>query len=581
VPGTQPNFLSQLSLIWSRLQATQRATILFFTLFAMAGLGFLVFYMNRVEYVVLYRDLNREDAQAIATKLKELKKDFQVSPDGTMIEVGGTTADVDKLRLEIAGAGLARSGRVGYEIFDKSQFGMTDFTEQVNYKRALEGELSRTISSLAEINEARVHLVLPKDSLFEEKKEEAKASVFVRLKRGKELSKNSIAGIVNLVAGAVQGLRTYNVSVVDEEGRVLSRLPSGDSARSDIESGIQAQVEKDLVTKVISSLEPVAGKGKVQANASVEIDFNSSEQTEETYNPSPPPVISSQQRSEERVGGTSSPAGVPGTRSNQGDTVPLSVAGSPDRSRQNEVTNYEVSKLVRHTVQPKGSIQRLSVAVLIDHKTVYNKTADGKLVAQAVPREKTDLESFRRLVLAAIGYNESRGDIVTLENIPFFSEPAVAEDLTPLPWYIRWQSYLLPAMKYAAFLVLFLLAYLFLIRPVRKRILQSIGAAAPMLPPGQQRQLAEGSGKAGGGMQGIQALPAGNSSAVAGSLTGGMSGAAGSFGAENEQELLGDAEIASTGTRKYDILKKKVVEHVTKNPEQVSQLIRTWIHERP
>ena len=305
--GTQPSFLNQLMLIWSRLQATQRATILLFTVLALAGLGSLVFYMNRVEYVVLYRDLNREDAQAIAAKLQELKKDFQVSPDGTMIEVGGTATDVDKLRLEIAGAGLARSGRVGYEIFDKNQFGMTDFTEQVNYKRALEGELSRTISSLSEITEARVHLVLPKDSLFEDKKEEAKASVFVRLKRGKELSKSSIAGIVNLVAGAVQGLRTYNVSVVDEEGRVLSRLPSGDTARSDFESGIQAQIEKDLVSKVTSMLEPVVGKGKVHANASVDLDVNSSEQTEETFNPTPPPVILSQQKSEERIGGTTTP----------------------------------------------------------------------------------------------------------------------------------------------------------------------------------------------------------------------------------------------------------------------------------
>jgi len=186
VPGTKPSFLNQLVVIWNRLQPTQRATIVLFAVVALAGLGSMVFYMSRVDYVVAWRDLNPEDAQAIAAKLKELNKNYHVSSDQTMIEVAGTTADVDNLRMEIASAGLQRSGKIGYEIFDKNQFGMTDFTEQVNYKRALEGELGRTISSLAEITEARVHLVLPKDSLFEEKKEEAKASVFVRLKRGRE-----------------------------------------------------------------------------------------------------------------------------------------------------------------------------------------------------------------------------------------------------------------------------------------------------------------------------------------------------------------------------------------------------------
>ena len=153
MPGAKPNFLNQLVTVWSRLQATQRITIVLTTVLVLAGLGTLVFFMNRVEYVVLYRDLNPEDAQAIEAKLKELKKEYQTSPDRSTIEVAGSAAEVDKLRLDIAGTGLARSGRVGYEIFDKTSFGMTDFTEQVNYKRALEGELSRTIGILSEVIE--------------------------------------------------------------------------------------------------------------------------------------------------------------------------------------------------------------------------------------------------------------------------------------------------------------------------------------------------------------------------------------------------------------------------------------------
>jgi flagellar biosynthesis/type III secretory pathway M-ring protein FliF/YscJ len=340
-------------------------------------------------------------------------------------------------------------------------------------------------------------------------------------------------------------------------------------------------MEKELISKVTSILEPVAGSGKVHANASVDVDFNSSEQTEETYNPTPPPVISSQQKSEERVGSTGTPSGIPGTRSNQGDAAAQPAAGAPDRSRQNEVTNYEVSKLVRHTVQPKGSVQRLSVAVLLDHKSVYSKGADGKQVVSFQPRPKEELDVCRQLVLAAIGFNETRGDTVTLENIPFFSAPAAEEDRTPVPWYIKWQGYLLPGMKYLAFIVLFLLAYFLLVRPVRRRIFQSIGVApAPRaLPAGNARQLGEGGSKTGAAAaQGIPALAAGPQAQSVNALTSGNRGTA--LDADIEQELLNQAQMAGAGTRKYDILKQKVVEHVTNDPEQVSQLIRAWMNEK-
>jgi flagellar M-ring protein FliF len=578
VAGTKPSFFNQLIVIWTRLQPTQRATIVLFAVIALAGLGSVVFYMNRVDYVVAWRDLNPEDTQAIVAKLKELKKDYHISSDQTMVEVAGSTADIDNLKMEIASAGLQRSGKIGYEIFDKNQFGMTDFTEQVNYKRALEGELGRTISSVSEIIEARVHLVLPKDSLFEEKKEEAKASIFVRLKKGRELPKNSISGIVNLVAGAVQGLPTRNISVVDAEGRVLSRLSSGDGMRSDVESGIQAQIEKDMVAKITSMLEPVVGKGKVHSNASVELDFSSSEQTEETYNPTPPPVILSQQKSDERVTGAKPVGGVPGTRSGDNNAASSLAVTGPDHTRQNEVTNYEVSKLLRHTVQPnKGSIQRVSIAVLLDYRTVYTKGADGKTVTSFEPSTKEELDKYRQLVLATVGYNEKRGDTVTLENMPFFSEPAVEEERVAVPWYVKYQTYLMPAMKYTAFLLLFLLAYLLLVRPVRKRVFQSIASVTPALTKGQgqARQIGAGGAKPQAGTTAAPEQKA--AAALAAAPTQALS--ATTFDEDIEQELLREAEAAGAGSKKYEVLKKKVIEHANKDPEQVSQLVRSWIHE--
>jgi flagellar M-ring protein FliF len=568
-------------MIWSRLQWSQRFTIATFALVVLGGLSLLIFFINRVDYQVLYRDLSPEDAQAIAAKLKEGKVDFLVSADGSSIQVAAPKAEVDKLRLEIAGSGLARSGRVGYEIFDKSQFGMTDFTEQVNYKRALEGELSRTISSLAEVAQARVHLVLPKDSLFEEKKEEAKASVLVRLRRGKELAQTSIAGIVNLVAGAVQGLQTYNVSLVDEQGRVLSRLmPSGDTMQTELGTGVRAQLEKEMVAKVISILEPVVGKDKVHADASIELDFNTSEQTEETYSPNPP-VILSQQKSEERVGSGSGAAGIPGTRSNVDGAPGQLVMAAPERVRSNESTNYEVNKMVRHTVQPKGNIRRISVAVILDHKVTYNKDAQGKLVPAYAARTKEELDAYRQLVLAAVGYHAERGDTVTLENMPFFAEFSQEEEQAAPAWYVTWLPYLIPAMKYSALFLLFVIVYFFVFRPLRRRVYQSIASfpqvlsqaeASKALPEVKQRSLAGGTVSSG-------ALPAAPPEALGRPATPAGAIGAGATEEEIEREFLKEAELASPGLRRFEVLKNRALEHANKEPEQLSQLIKTWIYE--
>ncbi len=593
MPVSKPAFVSQLHELWSRLEATQRLTIIGFGTLVFGALATLVYFMNRVEYQVLYRDLNPEDAQAIAARLRDEKKDYLVQ--GTSILVAGHQSEVDKLRLEIAGSGLARSGKVGYEIFDKNQFGMTDFTEQVNLQRALEGELSRTISSLSEITHARVHIVLPKDSLFEEKKEDAKASVVVGLRRGAELSKSSIAGIKGVVAGAVPGLRSSMVSIVDDEGRLLSQsLGANDGGRAEIESDVREQLEKEMVTKVVSILEPVVGKGKVNANASIEIDFNSTEQTEETYNPNPQSVVS-QQKTEERVSAASGTSGIPGTQSNTGSSGVQSQTIGPERLRQSELTNYEVSRTVRHTVQPKGTVRRLSVAVILDHKTVYTKGQDGKVTASSLPRSEEELNACRELVLAAVGYDKERGDTVTLENVAFYNDNKPEEERPPLPWYVTWQSYLLPAMKYASFIILFLLVYFTLFRPIRKRVLQAMPApaalgahghaqtqlpeaAAGQLPPDTaQKALAETGHPEESQAPGFEASPllAQTEETAAEAMLN-----LDAIDDQIEREFMKEASLLDLGGRKYTIKKKKLMERAKKEPEMVSQLIRTWIQEK-
>ena len=586
MPGNRPSFVNQLNEMWSRLLWNQRLIIILSGILGLALVGSFVYFMNRVEYETLYRDLNPEDAQAIATKLKEQKKDYLVQ--GTSILVAAPKTEIDKLRLEIAGSGIARSGRVGYEIFDKNQFGMTDFTEQVNLQRALEGELARTISNLSEISQARVHIVLPKDSIFEEKKEEAKGSVVVTLKHGSELSKSSIAGIKGVVAGAVPGLHTHNVSIVDDEGRLLSQsIESADAARSEMESGIREQFEKEMAGKVVSILEPLVGKGKVHASASIDLDFNTTEQMEETYNPNPP-VVLSQQKSEERSGGSGLIAGIPGTQSNMGLAASQSAGSLQERVRQSETTNYEVSKLVRHTVQPKGTVRKVSVAVILDHRTVYGQTKDGKTTSYSEPRAAQDIKAYRELVLAAVGYNEQRGDVVTIENVPFYSESKPEEPRqVVIPWYTRWQSqpYLMPAMKYGFLILLFLLAYAILFRPIHKRVSQALSFAA--LGPGETAQAQLTNETAPRALPGIKQEELGTAAAAVASLPAAETHATEEIlsletasDEQIERELIREANAVEMGGRKYAAMKKKLVDKAKKDPEMVSQLMRSLLREK-
>jgi flagellar M-ring protein FliF len=586
MPGNRTSFVNQLMEMWSRLLWPQRLTITLSAVLGLAMVGSIVYFMNRVEYESFYRDLNPEDAQAIMDWLKEQKKDFIVQ--GTSILVAAPKNDIEKMRLEVAGSGLARSGRIGYEIFDKSQFGMTDFTEQVNLQRALEGELARTISNLTEISQARVHIVLPKDSIFEEKKEEAKASVVVTLKRGAELSKPGIAGIKGVVAGAVPGLHTRNVSIVDDEGRLLSQsVESGEAAKAEMESGIRDQYEREMAGKVISILEPLVGRGKVHANASIDLDFNTMEQMEETYNPNPP-VVLSQQKSEERSGSAATSAGIPGTQSNTGGAIPQSIGSIPERIRQSETTNYEVNKLVRHTVQPKGAVRRLSVAVILDHKTVWGQTKDGKTTSRVEARSSQEIEAYRQLVLAAVGYNEQRGDVVTIENVPFYAETKPEERQPAAPWYLRFHSqpYMIPAMKYGSFILLFLLAYLFLFRPMHNRVFEAMSVAALRAGEPTEAQSAAEGAKALSGRKQTEELPPAAAGAPA-SLPAAESqqmddivSLESSTDEQIERELIREANAVEMGGRKYTAMKKKLIDKARKDPEMVSQLIRTLLREK-
>ena len=586
--ANRPDFINQILEMWGRLEWRQRTTIIAFTALSIILIVSVVYYMNRVEYQTLYRDLNPEDAQAIVARLEENRRDFRVK--GTSILVAAPKEEIDKMRLELSGAGLGRSGLIGYEIFDKSQFGMTDFTEQINLQRALEGELARTVSRLSEVSMARVHIVLPRDSYFEESRERAKASVVLSLKNGVTLSKSSIAGIRGVVAGAVPGLSVQNVSIVDDEGHVLAQsLESGDVTRSELEVELvlRDQIEKEATSKAIAILEPLVGRKNVQVSASVEIDTNATEQTEELFNPEPLAVVS-HQRSEERAGGAILNTGIPGTQSN----VELAESGvattSPDRVRESEITNYEVSKTVRRTVQPKGSIRRLSVAVNLNYKPVVEKGQDGTVTTRLEPFSETELAAYRELVMAAVGYNEERGDVVILRSALFFDDTALRES-APRTWQekLLGHEYFLPAVKYLIMLLVLFVAYLVLVRPLRKRVYKAIESSTPALPPAEENLMLN-SGEA-PALEPLHGAALGAEGVAMGSEPvelPEMGPEIDAFDMENATEeqiedMLTNEELAmGKDARRYAVIKKKLIDKAKKNPELVSQLIRSLMQEK-
>lgn len=371
--------------IWTRLTLNQR--LLIGTVggaFALA-VAITVMWARQPDYTVLYANVAPEDAAAIVDELRSRGVSYKLSDAGRTILV--PAPDVYEARLELAVDGLPESGSVGYEIFDKTGFGVTDFVQRLNHQRALEGEIGRTIAQLNEVRSARVHIVVPDEALFAEEQKEATASVVLRL-RGK-LGPPQVAGIIRLVAASVKGLRPDNVTLVDTYGNLLSspRDENDLAAISNAQLDLKSQVETYLRSKVVAIIEGVLGNGKVVAQVDVALDFEQIERTKESYDPE-----SSAVRSEQRVKGT-----------------------DDESKNENVTTNYELSKTLEHIVSPVGGIDRLSVAVLIDGTYVD----DGSGTPSYAPRSDEEMQRLTAVIRSAVGIDDARGDRLDVHNVAF------------------------------------------------------------------------------------------------------------------------------------------------------------------
>jgi flagellar M-ring protein FliF len=388
-------YSSQITTILKKLTLGQKVGIGISTIASIVALVMLVTWANRPTFGVLFSNLDPQDASKIIDKLKQSSVEYQIGEDGKAIMVPKDR--VYELRLQMAGQGLPQTSVVGYEIFDKPSFGMTDFTQKINFKRALEGELEKTILQLEEVDGASVHIVMPEKALFESEQKKTTASVFLKLKDGAHLSPGEISGVQKLVAASVEGLDPNDVTIVDSRGTLLSAKNDGLEAMSAAQYDVQTKVESYLTNKAQSMLDGVLGPGNAIVRITAQLDFNRVEKTSEQYDPNS--VVLSEQTMQER-------SSVPG------DTT------ANNSTRTNSVTNYDVGKTVEKIVGTMGGIKKLSAAVMVNGKYTQIEK-NGETSVTYTPRTDNEISQLTNIVKTAIGFDVTRGDDLSLINIPF------------------------------------------------------------------------------------------------------------------------------------------------------------------
>lgn len=546
--------LDRLTSLSKSLSPTQLATLAVTFLAVVAFVVGSAYWLNTPSYRVLFSDLDQASAAEIVSYLEAAEEPYLLDAGGTTIRASATR--IDRLRLDLAGQDLPLSGRVGFEIFDRTAFGATEFQEQVNLRRALEGEIARTISTLSEVSGARVHIAMAKPSIFATQHQPATASVVLQLRRSRPLSSSTAQAISSLVASSVEGLSPEGVVVIDSFGRSLSR-PSVDG--NDPERGVlverQVQLEQTMAANVVSMLEPVVGPGHVRVNVTVELDAASEEATTERWDPDSA-VVRSREITGGRAGAVPVAQGLAGVAANrptledeEESPGALRAGGTVTGEGGSEVTNYEITRSTSRTVRSSGAITRLAVAVLVDHAQVTTDAGEDQteVAATRSPRGADEMRQIEALVSAAVGLDRSRGDQLTVENISFEEVPQ-GEEFVALPWE-RYLPQLLDGARIVTVLVVGLVACLVVVRPLVRRTIG--GTPKKAVGPAPKGKAA---------VQLPNALP--------------------KTIEQIEKEL--DARLApKEKPQRLQALTKRVGELTVREPEGTARVVRAWLEEDP
>lgn len=437
---------------------------------------FVVFmiWTNRTEYSVLYSGLSQQDAGAIVDQLEKANVPYRLEADGTIIKV--PRESVQQSRLMLAQEGLPTGGSIGMEVFDESHLGETEFLQQLNFQRALQGELERTIKEFDSIEQVRVHLNVPKQSLFIEEERPPSASVVLSLNRGQTLSRNELQGIVHLVASSVEGLTAENVTVVDTDGGLLySDQAQQEGVLTERQIEYRQELETSLAQRVTGMLERIVGPDKAMSRVNAELDLKHVSTNEEVFDPDRAAIRSEQRLSESSQGPSDRASGIPQTSFELGTGNQDQGQGQQGEvyERSEETTNYEITRINRQTQSSAGDVRRLSVAVLVDG--IYEETVqDGQTIREYVPRPQRELDQLTQLVKNAVGFDESRGDSVVVESVQFWLPEKEA-----LSWWERLSELLSQYGRSIFNILLIVLFFLFVVRPFASWLKRETEPEAP------------------------------------------------------------------------------------------------------
>jgi flagellar M-ring protein FliF len=537
----------QIIAFFKGLSAWQRITLAGSAVLVAGVLWLFVYLLGGGDYKPLYTGMAPADAQSLAQRLSAENISYQLSSDGTGVLV--RSDQLDKARLETASQGPLATGRMGFELFDKPNWSGSDFSEKVNYQRALEAELERTIETMNGVEAVRVHLVLPRESLFTEQERPAKAAVVLKM-RGARLNDQIAASVANLVSSAWDDLSPQNVTVVTTDGQMANE--GHDHPGLGIPGN--EDLETTLAERVVQTLAPIVGNDHVKSSITIEYDPTSGESTQELYDPNSTAVLTSQ-TSQETVGDLE-PAGIPGTPSNtpnsQGNAAAVAQAKTSNTTQgiRSESKTFAVSHTTRRLLEPAGRVKRVAAAILVDD-VAETKTVNGKTEETRRKRTPDEMKQLEALAKAAVGFDAQRGDLFSLQNVTFTVPPA--DVVTPpgkfqkfLTFAERWTALL----RYAALLALFAVVYLLILRPVKRKFIEVLGTPA-------RASLSASGGAGSGGIAGVLGGAEGNLAALPSETAGGIAG-------EVQQAVL---------------LKKHITNKVKEDPEGASRVIQGWIRE--
>ena len=462
------------------LRANPKIPLMVASAAAVAILVAMVLWAKSPDYRTLFSNLSDQDGGAIVTQLTQMNIPYRFADNGGALEVPADK--VHELRLRLAQLGLPKGGAVGFELLDQEKFGISQFSEQVNYQRALEGELSRTIETLGPVKSARVHLAMPKPSLFVREQKSPSASITVNLEPGRALDEGQISAVVHLVSSAVAGLPPGNVTLVDQGGHLLTQSTTGARDLNDAQLKYTADVEGRVQRRIEAILGPIVGNGNVHAQVTAQMNFDNKEQTDEQYRPNGDPsqaVLRSRQVSESDQVGSPYPGGVPGALSNTpapAPTAPIAnpqanqangqnanaranaTASGPRNSQRSETSNFEVDRTISHTKKNVGDVQRLSVAVVVN----YRNLPDGK----PLPLTSEQMKQIEELTREAMGFSSQRGDSLNVVNSPFNSTDESGGDL---PFWLQ-QAFIDQLIAAGRWLLVLIVAWLLWRKAIRPQL---------------------------------------------------------------------------------------------------------------